>query len=410
MTEHKNIGTEKNYEISRGRKILYSMIILLLLFLVIEGLLSLYFYQKNGTEKLATIETLKSVKKRLVPEALSLNVVNHNLTRPDSTEAVNHKIAEETVLSNKFVHESWVEYRNMDFKGTFMNMSGAVRRSDPASVINTLSTDTVDIYFFGGSTMFGFNVLDHETIPSRFAAMYRNKYPNGKSIRVHNYATPTYYSYQELVLFSDLIFKGHQPDMVIFLDGLNDFWFATASYYRQSYFSYIFRQFFNRGLRSKGEFHFIDTSEAMFRDPRDIPLDTYNKTLVSNYVKNMENIRLMADMIGAKSYFFCQPSPFYKYPNQQKDPMCFKDTNTRFNDIYPLIEKKEKDLYNFTFLGNMLLNEQGYPFIDGLHYSPKFIDKITERILLRVEKDLALPPTVDQTRTVAFKSETLTGP
>lgn len=365
---------------------------MLFLLFITEGLLSLYFYQKNGSEKLASIETLKTIKKKIVPRDLSLNTTNHNLVRPDSSDQVNKAIAEETVFSNKFIHESWVEYRNVDFNGKYMNMDGPVRRSSPAAYYNPAATDTLDIYFFGGSTMFGFNVLDGETIPSRFVEMYKKKYPAARSIRVYNYGNPTYYTYQELMLFSDLIFKGHKPDVVVFLDGLNDFWFATASYYRQSYFSYIFRQVFNRGLRSKGEFHFIDTSEAMFKNPAYLPLDQYEQGLVTNYFENLENIRFVAEMAGARSYFFCQPSPFYKYPNQQKDPMCFKDTNTRFNRIYPMIESRAPSMTNFTYLGNMLQNETGYPFVDGLHYSPGFIDKITERIIGAMENDLLLQP------------------
>jgi hypothetical protein len=68
--------------------------------------------------------------------------------------------------------------------------------------------------------------------------------------------------------------------------------------------------------------------------------------------------------------------------------MCFKDTNTRFDYIYPILEKKVDSIPNFTFLGNMLKDEQGYPFIDGLHYSPKFIKKVAEQILLKIQKDL----------------------
>jgi hypothetical protein len=80
--------------------------------------------------------------------------------------------------------------------------------------------------------------------------------------------------------------------------------------------------------------------------------------------------------------------PFYKYPNQQQDPICFKDKNTRFNYIYPIIEKNAANLPGFTFLGNMLEDEKGYPFVDGLHYSPAFTRKVTEQILLKVEEAL----------------------
>jgi hypothetical protein len=190
------------------------------------------------------------------------------------------------------------------------------------------------------------------------------------------------------MLFTNLVFKGERPDMVVFLDGVNDFWFAKASYYNQSYFSYILRQVFSQDLLATGKFTFRDTADRMFMDPENIPLNQFNDTLIAHYFSNIRNAKMMADLIGAKSYFFCQPVPFYKYPNQQKDPICFKDQRTRYDYIYPIIEKNGDSIPGLTFLGNMLENESGYPFVDGLHYSPAFSKKIVEAILNRVMKDL----------------------
>ena len=217
---------------------------------------------------------------------------------------------------------------------------------------------------------------------------YQQQHPNSKSLRVFNFGTPTYYSFQELLLFTNLVFKGHRPGVVVFLDGVNDFWFAKASYYNQSYFSYILRQVFSQDLLTTGKFNFKDTADRMFKDPTDIPLQQFNDTLIAHYLLNIRNAKMIADLIGAKSYYFCQPVPFYKYPNQQKDPICFKDQHTRYDYIYPIIEKRlDTSLHQF-FLGNMLEQERGYPFVDGLHYSPSFSKKIVEQMLTAMDKDL----------------------
>jgi hypothetical protein len=364
-----------------GVKIFLWIILLLFVLFLIEGFASVVLYQKAGQYKLASIEVVRTLKTILSRREFPVNVEPHILTRPDSSREVNTRIADEAIKSNSFVQDSWVEFRNMDFDGTYMHMSGPRRVTQPDVYFNPSSKDTLDIYFFGGSTMFGFNVLDYETIPSQFVLLYKEKFPNGKSIRVHNYGTPTYYSYQELILFTNLVYNGHKPDIAVFLDGINDFWFATAAYYRQSYFSYVFRQVFEKGLKTNGKFQLVDTAEAMFMDPKKIPLDQYNNKLVSNYFENIENIRMICNVSGAKPFFFSQPSPFYNYPNQQKDPVCFKDTNTRFNHIYPLVKKHGAEIGDFVFLGDMLQDEQGYPFIDGLHYSPSFIKKVVSRML-----------------------------
>ncbi|HUQ67316.1 MAG TPA: SGNH/GDSL hydrolase family protein [Flavitalea sp.] len=363
-----------------GAKVFVAFIILMVVLFLMEGVLSVVLYQKNGPYKLATVEIIRTTKALFTRHEFPVNVEPHILARPDSSREVNGKIADEAMKSNRFVQDSWVEFRNMDFNGAYMHMKGAIRKTQPEAFYNPSSRDTITIYFFGGSTMFGFNVLDHETIPSQFVQQYKQKFPNGKSIRVYNYGTPTYYSFQELILFSNLIFEGHKPDIIVFLDGINDFWFATAAYYRQSYFSYVFRQVFDKGLKSNGNFQLVDTAEAMFADPKNIPATQYNDKLVLNYFENLNNIRMMAKMVSAKPYFFCQPSPFYNYPNQQKDPICFKDTNTRFNNIYPMV-KKQTNNNDFFFLGDLLHDEKGYPFIDGLHYSPAFIKKVAAMML-----------------------------
>ena len=364
-----------------GSKVVVGIFLVIFILFLIEGVLSVVLYQQTSPAKLASIEIVRTLKKMFTQREFPANVEPHILVRSDSSKEANKKIADEAMESNRFVQDSWVEFRSMDYNGSYMHMTGATRRTQPEAFFNPSSSDTLDVYFFGGSTMFGFNVLDHETIPSQFVELYKQKFPKGKSLRVFNYGTPTYYSYQELILFSNLTYNGHKPDMVVFLDGINDFWFATASYYRQSYFSYVFRQVFDKGLKTNGQFQLVDTAEAMFMDPQNIPLNEYNDKLVSNYFENIENIRMMCAVSGAKPFFFSQPSPFYNYPNQQKDPVCFKDTNTRFNYIYPLVKKQGSQHNDFVFLGDMLQDEQGYPFIDGLHYSPAFIKKVAARIL-----------------------------
>jgi hypothetical protein len=377
-----------NKKRSSVRGIVYTLILFAILFGVIEIIFSVFFYHQQSSEKLAIVEAGKRLKGVLRASPGSVNVENQKLVRPDSSEAINKQIAEEINQSNKFQYEPWVEFENVDYAGKFVNIQNALRKTSPDAYFNPGSKDTMEIFFFGGSTIFGFNLSDEETIPSQFVKRYQQQYPNGKSIRVRNFGTPTYYSLQELMLFSNLVFKGERPDIVVFLDGVNDFWFAKASYYNQSYFSYILRQVFSQDLLTTGKFSFKDTADRMFKDPENIPLRQFNDTLIAHYLSNISNAKMMADLIGAKSYFFCQPVPFYKYPNQQKDPICFKDKNTRYDYIYPIIEQRVDSSANQFFLGNMLEKETAYPFVDGLHYSPAFSRKIVDEMLNHMIKDL----------------------
>jgi lysophospholipase L1-like esterase len=371
---------------SISREIKYWIIILLVLALFFEMISSMVFYRKYGAEKLAIIQlTGKFFEKG--PE-LSLYHKMHEMTRPDSAPAVSRNIADQIWEANNYSYEPWLMFKVTDYQSTFVNVNGFQRKCIPSEFINTVSNDTVDIYFFGGSTMYGWNVSDAETIPSQFLELYRNKYPHGKSVRIRNYGIPYYYTKQELLLLSKLIFEGERPDMVIFMDGLNDFYPSRMLYYDKPHFSYAMQQVFDESMFYKTRRTIVDTSEQFYIDPPGIPSENYYQQLHDKYLNNISHATNLAYRVGAKSYFFCQPVPFYNYPNRQNDPISYKMDYPRYNYIYPRLQQKADSLHNFVFLGNMLENEKDLPFIDQVHYSPKFSRKIAEKIFLKVEQDL----------------------
>ena len=70
------------------------------------------------------------------------------------------------------------------------------------------------VWFFGGSTTFGYGVSDNETIPAYLEKL--SKQP------VVNLGRGYYYSEQENLLLLNLLKYGHRPSKVIFFDGLNE--------------------------------------------------------------------------------------------------------------------------------------------------------------------------------------------
>jgi len=102
-----------------------------------------------------------------------------------------------------------------DFKGRYVNVKDGARRSyEPA-----MSGKPVEVYFLGGSALFGWFQRDQHTIPSEFARLAE---ADGIPVQVTNYATPAYVNWQESLKLQDLVSSGHRPDLAVFYDGANE--------------------------------------------------------------------------------------------------------------------------------------------------------------------------------------------
>lgn len=106
--------------------------------------------------------------------------------------------------------------------GPLITVDGGVRRTEPSPL---LGAEAVEVWFFGGSTMFGLGQRDPYTIPSivtRLAA------EDGIAIRAVNFGRPSFVAWQELLLFEDQLARRPPPDLAIFYDGANDFFYQQA--------------------------------------------------------------------------------------------------------------------------------------------------------------------------------------
>lgn len=371
---------------SAAKTIVNWAILLLVVIFLVEMFSSMVFFRKYGTAPLAILQLAKKYSSN--SPSLAQYHKMHQLTRPDSSAESWRRIADEIWEANKYTYEPWLMFRVSDFKSTYVNVKDFQRQCIPSEFINPSSGDTVDIFFFGGSTMYGWNLSDAETIPSQLLDVYRKKYPNGKSVRIRNYGVPYYYSKQEIMLFSKLVFEREQPDIVIFMDGLNDFYPSRMLYYGRPHFSYAMQQVFDGKMYEKNRRTVVDTSEILYNDVPGIASPAYYQQLHDKYLNHIEYARSLAEQHGTKAYFFCQPVPFFNYPNRNADPISYKNDFDRYNYIYPLLRKEEPGIKNFAYLGDMLQNERNLPFIDQVHYSPSFARKIAENMLAKIENDL----------------------
>lgn len=366
---------------SFGRKLFYILLLFIFLFLIVESLLSIVYYQKNGGAPFATAGFFNKIRHQITHKKDDRSVAykNQQLARPDSSEAVNKLIADEAIEANGFDFQPWIGFSAKSYNGKYLHVNGAIRKTIPDVSSSSSPHDTLLIYFLGGSTMFGFNVADAETIPSYFVKLYQGKQYN-RPVKAVNYAIPAYYSYNELMLLTNLLYAGKRPDLVVFFDGLNDFIAAKASPYKRPIIYYRMAQAFSMDI-NKGNPDYTDSMDFVFTNSPGSSIPSLSDSMLQNYLSTVSSVETISKAYHVLPFFFVQPVPYYNYPNQKKDPICSQLDYPQYSHIYPKLEKEAAARPGFFFLGNMLSHETGITYIDKFHYSPKINEKIAAAML-----------------------------
>lgn len=99
------------------------------------------------------------------------------------------------------------EMTNVDERGNRVTHHGSGRK------------DALDVWMFGGSTMWGTGAPDDQTIPSHLADIL-NRW--GVDTNVRNLGETAYVSTQEVVSLLRELQSGGRPQVVVFYDGVND--------------------------------------------------------------------------------------------------------------------------------------------------------------------------------------------
>lgn len=109
----------------------------------------------------------------------------------------------------------YVYWRRKPFSGEFININ---QRGVRYTILPSDSTD-MEIFFFGGSTMWGTGARDNHTIPSEFVTILAQNDVNVKAI---NFGESGYISQQDNILFQFQLQQDNIPDIAIFYWGYND--------------------------------------------------------------------------------------------------------------------------------------------------------------------------------------------
>ncbi len=143
---------------------------------------------------------------------------------PDMEEGDVRDLLRET-WSLQLEHEPYTGFRERPGGGRWVNVDGNGFRLSEHQGPWPLSAEYFNVFVFGGSTTFSYGLPDHQTVPSHLQrVLARARLP--REPKVYNFGRGFYFSSQERVLYERLLTAGHVPDMAVFIDGMNEFYFV----------------------------------------------------------------------------------------------------------------------------------------------------------------------------------------
>jgi lysophospholipase L1-like esterase len=302
--------------------------------------------------------------------------------------------------SRTFMYDPYTEFKERPYTGKYLTVDAHGFRPFKNQGPWPPNKDRyLTVFLFGGSTTFGYGVPDDQTIAS-YLQEYLSQADSKREVRVYNFACESYYSTQERILFEQQIKEGTTPDVAIFIDGLNDFWF----YNDRPLFDENFERFFDgklqeaslpQSLQKLPMLRAARSVKAMVTGQKKPTLHTsiedneiYNNqaalmNVIEHYVKNKEMIEALASAREIKTVFVWQPISTYKFDPKfnlfARDSIGERD----YAKGYPVMAEflKEHSLgNNFLWAADMQEHATEPLYVDTMHYSGKMSKMIAKFI------------------------------
>ncbi len=318
---------------------------------------------------------------------------------PDLTEEDIQEVVREN--THELMYEPFTQFREKPSSGKYFNIdSNGFRRSRNQGPWPP-DGQFFNVFVFGGSTTFGIGVPDDQTIASHLQSAL-GQVDLGREVRVYNFGRGAYYSSQERALFDRLIVAGHVPDMAIFIDGLNDFFFIEDGD-RPALTKGLERLVEGKGQGGPSPYSALATELPLMRllarwgltpAPRPVMLSgpqvasehlpafedpAVSERVIRRYAANKKLIEGAAGAAGVRAVFVWQPVPTYKYDLKYHT---FKGTFGRTEYArfgYPRMADYTRTHplgANFIWCADMQEDLHELLYVDQVHYAPSMSQRI----------------------------------
>ena len=323
---------------------------------------------------------------------------------PGWNEKEINQLLDETWTRN-YIYKPFVQFGESPYQGKYVNVDESGFRLSKNQGPWPLAKENFNVFIFGGSTAFGYGVPDEETIASYLQDYLSGINLLGKRVAVYNFGQGNYFSTQERILFEQLLNSGNIPNLAIFIDGLNEFYYNED----KPIFTELFEQITgNRpralkylSLRAMESLPIAKAanliSNKIFKnDKLNLDEGIYNDSALINrvidrYFKNKKLIEATASVYKIKPVFVWQPIPLYKYDLKYHlfvEGGFERHTYSKYG--YPQMAKLNESgsLGNdFLWCADMQEGIEEPLYVDKVHYTAEMSQKLAQKIAdLLVEK------------------------
>jgi len=305
----------------------------------------------------------------------------------------------------------FVQFRRQPYRGRYISVDEGGVRETPNSQCD--DAQSLRIWMFGDSVLWGTGVADRDTIPSQLARLYNS---SGQSVCIKNFAEQGWVSTQELVELLLQLKRDRPPDFVVFYDGTDEIVVAQGDAPKeidQTY--YRLREIFETSQEeSKPGLHFLERSNTVralnllshrirtrlsnaTTGLSSTQAETEAESLVDNYRKNLEAVDTLARAYGFQAVYFWYPtSSIGKKPltTQERDFIRreIQKAPVRFQlkqAVYEICSKMRRP--NFFYLGNALDDRPTWFYLDNVHLTPDGNQIMAEKVFQVLTKTKSSP-------------------
>jgi len=309
-------------------------------------------------------------------------------------------------------YQPWVQFSEPPYRGKLVNIdvdSHGLQKRRTENPKDTKSS-ILRIFTFGGSTTFGYNVSDEHTWPSYLSSIL-NKRAHvlgvDVGIEVTNYGHAFYYASQEAILLTQLLKSAERPDLVIFMDGVNEYHAcadAPQLTHKLKKAMHDLQFSSTRSLTQKIDWLPIarlaktvnpgtpdqEPAKQEANDCEGIKTDRETGVdIAAQYRQNVEIERAISKVYGVTPLFFLQPDSSFNYPIELfRDSRLAKSTfaSWGFKKIFYSETRNIEGVVDLTALFK-LWGPNRKAIVDDFHYSPLFDEFLAQHVADRVHLD-----------------------